>query len=311
MEEIKYLRDAVGQSMINIGRKDSSVVMVSADVMASCRVANFQQEMPDRSFNTGIAEQDMVSFSAGLAREGFHVYDFTMSPFLTMRACEQVRTDVAYNALNVILVGTYSGVSGGISGATHWAIEDCAIMAGIPGMTIEEPSTYKQVIKLFDYSLCHKGPMYVRVTIEGTKEFYDDSYEFEFGKASFLRDGNAGAFICSGIIVKYAMEAAERISKEIGKEIMVIDMHTVKPIDREAVARAIKTRKIITAQDHMIIGGLGSMVASVIAESGEGVKYKVVGLPDNFFPMAHAPYLYHKYGLDTEGLYSNMIQMIS
>jgi len=306
-----FVRDAIGDAMILLGDKSDKVVAVSADVMGSCRVNRFFQKYPQRSFNTGIAEQEMVSFSAGLAREGFVAYAFTMGPFMSMRACEQVRTDVAYNNLNVRLVSTYAGVSGGISGATHWSLEDCAIMDGIPGMTVMEPSDYKQAMKMFEATLEFQGAVYIRTTIEPVIELYDDDYKFEIGKADCPIAGDDGAFICSGITVKYAVQAAKKLKEKDGINVRVVDMHTIKPIDREAVINAAKTGHIIAAQDHNIYGGLGQNVATVLAEEGIGIKFRNIGVPNRFVAMAHAPYLYHEFGYDGEGLYNSMREMIT
>ena len=311
MESKRFLRDAIGDSMVLLGNKSDKVVAVSADVMASCRVNRFFEQFPERSFNTGIAEQEMISFSAGLAREGFVAYDFTMGPFMSMRACEQVRTDVAYNNLNVRMVSTYSGVSGGISGATHWALEDCAIMNGIPGMTILEPCDYSQTIKMMEATVNYKGAVYVRITIEPVIDLYDQNYVYEIGKADCPVHGDDGAFICSGITVKYAVQAARRLKEKEGITVRVVDMHTVKPIDREAVISASTTGNIVVAQDHNIYGGLGQNVATVLAEEGIGINFKSVGIPNRFVVMAHAPYLYHKFGYDDEGLYNAMHNLIA
>ncbi len=310
MGEKLFLRDAIGEAMLSFGERNDKVVAVSADVMASCRVASFFGNFPERSFNTGIAEQEMISFSAGLAREGFIVYAFTMGPFMSMRACEQVRTDVAYNNLNVRMVSTYSGVSGGISGATHWALEDCAIMNGIPGMTILEPCDYNQTLKMMETTLDYTGAVYIRVSIEPVRKLYDERYTYQIGKANCLMDGDQGAFICSGVTVQYAVEAATLLRKKDGIYVKVIDMHTVKPIDRESVMQAAKTKNIIVAQDHNIYGGLGQNVAAVLAEEGIGINFKSIGIPDRFVAMAHAPYLYHEFGYDPDGLYKAMRDMI-
>lgn len=310
-EKVFYLRDAVGAAVMSIADDNDQVVFVSANVMSSCRVLESVNKFPKRAFNVGIAEQNMISFSAGLAREGLIPFAFTMAPFMSMRACEQVRTDIAYNNLNVKMIAPYAGVSGGISGATHWSIEDCAIMSGIPEMTILEPSDSVQAKKMIEASADYKGPIYMRIGIEPVPAIYSEEYDYRIGKADILVEGDAGAYICSGIIVKYAIEASKRIYSETGKKIMVVDMHTIKPIDQQVVCRAAQTGNVIVAQDHNIVGGLGYTVASVIAEAGIGVNYKILGIPDKFVVMAHAPFLYHKYGLDADGLYISMIRMLN
>lgn len=309
-EEKVFLRNVIGAYMIELGKKNDKVVVVNADLMGTCRNKTFVEVFPKRSFNVGIAEQNMVSFAAGLAHEGFIPYAFTMAPFMSMRACEQVRTDVAYARLPVRLMATYAGLSGGISGATHWAVEDCAIMTGIPEMTVVEVCDEKQAKIVLDFSLDYDKPLYIRSSVEPVRNVYPSEYKFELGKASVLKEGADGAFICSGVVVQYALEAANIIEEKYGKQIQIIDMPTIKPIDRTAVIETAKTGNIIVAQDHNIMGGLGSAVATVLAEEGISVKFKILGLTDKFVAMAHAPYLYHQFEYDTEGLVKNMIQFL-
>ena len=310
--EPKFLRNIIGEYMVELGDKSAEVVMVNADLMGTCRNSTFFQKYPQRTFNVGIAEQNLVSFAAGLAHEGFIAYAFSMAPFISMRACEQCRTDVAYGNLNVRLLATYAGCSGGISGATHWSIEDCAIMNSMPNMTIMEPCDAVQEKKMMEATLTHKGPIYLRSSVEPVRRaLYDEAYEFKIGKASVLKDGVDGAFICSGVVVQYAFEAAIRIQEDTGKKIRVVDMHTIKPLDRDAVISAAETGNLVVAQDHNIVGGLGYCVAEVLAEEGIAVKYINAGIKDEFAAMAHAPFLYHRYGIDTEGLEKRMLSLIN
>ncbi len=310
MNETSFLRDAIGEGMVQVGDREKKAVAVSANVMASSRAAAFMKKYPDRAFNVGISEQTMVSFAAGMAREGFISYTFTMAPFMSLRACEQIRTDVAYDSLNVRFIATYAGVSGGISGATHWGLEDFAVVKGMPGMTVLEPCDATQAKKMMLASIDFKGPLYFRIGIEPVPQIYPENYDYQIGRADFLRRGSDGTFICAGITVKYALEAAQLIYRDLGKQVTVIDMHTIKPIDRTAVYEAIKTKNIVVAQDHTIIGGLGDSIAAVIVDSGQAVNYKVLGLPDKFFALAHAPYLYHQFGYDTDGLYKAMRELL-
>ncbi len=305
----EFLRDELGAYLTELGKKDSRVVVVNADLSKTSRNTEFVRQYPDRAFNVGIAEQNMVSFAAGLAHEGWMPFAYTMAPFMSMRACEQCRTDVAYAKLPVRLIGTYAGVSGGISGATHWGMEDCAIMTTMPDMTVLEPSDVVQGKKMMDALLQLQGPAYMRISVEPTFPIYDEDCDFEIGKASIAYPGGDGAFICSGITVKYAMLAAKNIKERTGKSIRVVDMHTIKPIDRQAVLDAAATGKIVVAQDHLLHGGLASLVSEILAEEGCAVRYCSRGIPDCFETMAHAPFLYHKFLLDAEGLESSMIQL--
>ena len=310
MKDKHFLRDVAGSYITELGRENNSIVVVNADLSGTSRNRSFTEEFPSRSFNTGIAEQNAVSFAAGLAHEGFIPYVFTMAPFLTMRACEQCRTDVAYENLSVKLVGHYSGVSGGISGATHWAIEDCAIMSGIPNMRILEPCDVNQAQRMLELMCITDGPVYLRLSCEPCLDFYDNDFKCEIGGSVKVRQGNDGAVLASGVMVQYAYIAAEKIAAETGKQFQVVDMYSIKPIDKAAIISAANTGKIVVVQDHNIIGGLGSMVAMVIAENGIRTNFKTIGIDDQFVPMAHPQFLYKKFGMDSEGLYDTLIRMI-
>jgi len=304
-----FLRNVVGEYMLTLGEKDSKVVIVNADLAGTCRNKNFIEKFPDRAFNVGIAEQNMISFAAGLAYEGFHPYAFSMAPFITMRACEQVRTDVAYGRRNVTMIGVYAGVSGGISGATHWGIEDVGIMSAIPDMTVFEISDSEQAKQILELSLTYNKPLYIRCGVEAVEDIYK-KISVKPGGSFTVIEGEDGAFICSGVIVQYAIEAAKKIKFETGKSIRVLDMYSIKPIDKNALKNAAQTGNVIIAQDHNIIGGLGSIAATVIAESGIKTNLKILGINDKFVPMAHANYLYNKFSIDTEGLIAEMKTML-
>ena len=306
----RWVREVMGKYMDTLAEKNDKLVAVSADLFRSCRMESFMDKYPNRTYNTGIAEQNMVGFAAGLAHEGFIPYAFSMSTFLTMRACEQCRTDVAYGNLNVRLIGVYAGLSGGLSGATHWCFEDCAIMTAFPNMVVLEPSDGLQVQKMLDATLEWDGPIYMRVSVVPSYDIYENDYKYEIGKASVPFNGNDGAIICSGVAVQYAIQAAEEILIETGKKIRVVDMHTIKPIDKEAVREAAKTRRVLVAQDHSTIGGLGYQVAAVLASENLVTKFEIAGMEDRFVPMARPDYLYGMFGYDKAGIKNRMIRML-
>lgn len=306
-----FLRDVIGGYMTVLGKKSDKVVIVNADLAGTCRNTDFVEQYPERSFNMGVAEQNMVSFAAGLACEGFIPYCFSMAPFLTMRACEQARTDVAYGNRNVKLIGVYAGVSGGISGATHWALEDVGIMTAVPGMAVFEVGDANQAGRLLDFSLGYYGPVYIRCGVEPTEDIYGGDVGVKLGGSAVVVDGDDGAILCSGVIVQHARKAAGKIKGETGKRVRVVDLYSLKPIDRAAVVDAARTGHVIVAQDHNIVGGLGSMVGTIIAEEGIRTKLKILGIRDEFAPMAHAAYLYGKYKLDAEGLAETMAGMLT
>ena len=309
-ENRSFLRNAIGEYMSELGEQYKNIVIVNADLAGTCRNKSFIEKYPERSFNTGIAEQNMVSFGAGLACEGFKTYVFSMAPFLTMRACEQCRTDVAYGNRDVKMIGVYAGVSGGISGATHWGIEDCGIMTSMPNVTVFEVSDVIQAKKILDYSVANNEPMYIRSSVEPTLDIYSDDIKVKKGGSLMVKDGEDGVFLCSGVIVQYALEAANRIQEKISKQIRVVDMYSIKPIDENAIVEAAKTGRIVAAQDHNIYGGLGSMVAKVIAEKNLDTKFMNIGVNDEFVPMAHAGYLYHHFGMDADGLENIMLNLL-
>ena len=305
------VRDVAGKYISELGAMNDRVVVVNADLAGTSRNRGFVERFPDRAFNVGIAEQDMVSFAAGLAHEGYLPYAFTMAPFISMRACEQCRTDVAYGRLNVRLIGNYAGYSSGACGATHCALEDCAIMGSMAGMTVLEPGDPYQICKMLKATLTWDGPVYIRSGIEAIHPIYPKDYDYQIGRAIVARPGDDGAIIASGIVVQFALEAAQRLHDELGAEIRVVDMHTIKPIDREAVLSAARTGRVIAAQDHNIIGGLGYYAGAVIAEGGIATQYRILGCPDHFVPVATPAYLFHQNEYDADGLFLNMKKMLA
>lgn len=306
----RWVREVIGNTMVDMAEENDRLVAVSADLFRSCRMEKFMEKFPDRVYNTGIAEQNMIGFSAGLCHEGFLPYAFSMASFVSMRSCEQCRTDVAYGSINVRIIGEYAGLSGGLSGATHWSIEDCAIVTAFPNMVVLEPSDGIQAQKMMNATINWNGPIYIRVSVVPSVDIYSNNYRYEIGKASIPRKGDDGAFICSGIVVQYAVEAAEEIFNETGKRVRVIDMHTIKPIDKRAVIDAAKTGRIIVAQDHNVIGGLGYQVAAVIAQENLNTHFEIAGVEDKFVPMARPDYLYHMFGYDKDGLKDRMLIML-
>ncbi len=300
------IRAAAGKYLSELGKKYPDVMVLSADLTGNAGAASFAAAYPDRYYNMGIAEQNMVSFAAGLTYEGFKPYLLTMSPFISMRACEQVRSDVCYCSLPVRFFGNNSGYSGGISGATHCGLEDCAIIGAMGNMTILEPCDAYEAAMAVEASYAVKGPVYIRITSFATPAVYTEEFTYEIGKAQIPVEGDDAAFIVSGAIVSFAVEAAKRLKEELGVHVRVVDMHTIKPLDEKAVLAAAKTGTVIAAQDHTKIGGLGWAVANTIAQAGVSCKFKILGAPDTYVPLATTPFLYKQNGYDADGLYENM-----
>ena len=228
-------RDAVGKCLATLGGEYDNMLVLTADVDTSSRIQAFKEKYPDRCYNVGIAEQNLMSVSAGLAHEGFRPLAFAFAPFASMRCYEQVRTDICYSKLPVVIIGNGAGYSNGASGCTHCALEDSALMVACNNMTVLEPGDPFQIAKLLETAMELNAPVYIRLGREATSSLYPEDTKYEIGKALIPREGDDGAFICTGIMVHFAMEAAKRIHDELGKEIRVVDMFTIKPLDKQAV----------------------------------------------------------------------------
>ena len=260
------IRDAYGQALKALGGRNRKVVALEADVGGSTKSILFGKEYPDRYFNVGISELNMVNMAAGLALEGFIPYVNTFAVFMTSRALDPIQSLIAYDSLNVRLCGTYCGLSDSYDGASHQAITDVAAMRSIPGMTVISVSdameTKKAVMALSDY----KGPAYLRLSRAPHPVIYGDDMKFEIGKGIIHRDGSDITIISTGTILHRVLEAADLLEEQ-GIYATVVDMHTIKPIDRDLVIQcAIRTGAIVTVEEHSIYGGLGSAVAEVLVE---------------------------------------------
>ncbi len=307
---IKAARDVAGAYLVELGTKCEKVVVVTADVANSSRIIGFREKFADRTFNTGIAEQNAVSMAAGLAHEGFIPFVFSFSPFLSMRACEQIRSDVCYGNLPVRFIGSNGGYSAGVMGATHCGLEDVGITACMANMCVVEVGDPFQVVKVLEASMNWPGPIYIRLGREAKQALYPEGTPYEIGKAIIANEGDDGAIIAAGVTVYHALNAAKKIKEECGADIRVVDMHTIKPLDKAAVLAAAKTGRIVIAHDHNIIGGLGSHVSMVLAEAGICCKVKILGAPNQFVPIATADYLYRLNEYDAEGIEKNMRSLL-
>lgn len=294
-------RMAFGQELIEIAKTNDSFVVCNADTK-TCGLEKFGKLFPEREFSFGIAEQNLVGGAAGLAACGNKVFLATFAVFATMRACEQVRTFVCYPKLNVTIIGTHAGLQVGGDGATHAAIEDVSIMRAFPNMTIVQPADAVAARKLAHAAVEFEGPLYVRLHRNPVSDVYDESYHFELGKARTVVDyGTDMTMIVSGILLKKALEAAE-ILKAQGIGVRVLDMATIKPLDKEAVLRAAReTGAIMTIEDHTILGGLGSAVAEVVTENIP-VPMQRIGIQDAFGESGDPELLYRDHGMDTDSI---------
>ena len=297
-------RESYGRTLAELGKEHEDFLVLDADLAGSTKTAVFRKAFPERHINCGIAEQNMVGVAAGIAATGRVAFASSFAMFAAGRAYEQIRNSVGYPQLNVKIAATHGGISVGADGATHQCNEDFALMRTIPGMVVMVPSDDVEAEAMVRAAYAHKGPVYMRFSRLATPVFNNpETYKFEIGKAITMREGKDVAIIAAGLPLASAMEAAEKLAAE-GIEARVIDMHTIKPLDEEAVLRAAKEiGKIVTVEEHSIIGGLGSAVAEVLAEQCPA-KLKRVGIYDRYTESGPAEALIHHYGLDGEGVYN-------
>ena len=297
-------RESYGRTLAELGKEHEDFLVLDADLAGSTKTAVFRKAFPERHINCGIAEQNMVGVAAGIAATGRVAFASSFAMFAAGRAYEQIRNSVGYPQLNVKIAATHGGISVGEDGATHQCNEDFALMRTIPGMVVMVPSDDVEAEAMVRAAYAHKGPVYMRFSRLATPVFNNpETYKFEIGKAITMREGKDVAIIAAGLPLASAMEAAEKLAAE-GIEARVIDMHTIKPLDEEAVLRAAKEiGKIVTVEEHSIIGGLGSAVAEVLAEQCPA-KLKRVGIYDRYTESGPAEALIHHYGLDGEGVYN-------
>jgi transketolase len=303
-------RDAYGRTLVELGRTHGDIVVLSADLSSSTRVNWFAEAFPERFFECGIAEENLITVAAGLATCGKMPFASTFAVFETERAYNQIRQTVAYPNLNVRLVCTHSGVTVGPDGASHQTTFDIAIMRVLPNMTVLVPADAPETAAAVRAMVAHQGPIYMRLGRTPVRTFYADDYSyhgvkqrFEIGKSVELRRGRDVAIICNGVMVAEAMDAADLLSAE-GVDARVINIHTVKPIDEAAILRAAsETGAIVTAEEHSLIGGLGGAVAEVLARHYP-VPVEMVGVPDLFTESGEADELLQLYGLTSREIAS-------
>ena len=280
-EKMIATRDGFGDEIVELGRENPNVLVVDADIGKSCKTGAFRKELPAQYLNVGIAEQNCAGVAAGLATCGKIPFVVTYAAFGSMRMCEMIRQEAAYPNLNVKLACSHGGVTPANDGASHQSIEDMGIYRSIPNMTVIMPADYYATRRLVRAAAAWDGPVYLRFTRDKVPVIYDESAEFVIGRANTLREGGDVAIIANGDTVRLAIEAAEQLEAE-GIAARVLDMHTIKPLDVEAVTACIEEiGKVVTVEDHNILNGLGSAVCEVAAELGKG-KVKRIGIQDQF-----------------------------
>ena len=291
----KATRAAYGEALVELGKINDKIVVLDADLAHATMTMTFKKEFPDRHFNAGIAEANMVNMGAGMSTVGLIPFCSTFAMFGAGRAYEQVRNSVAYPKLNVKFAMTHAGVSVGEDGGSHQCIEDLALMRAIPGMTVICPADANEARKAVFAAAEMEGPVYLRLARLATPVFEED-YPFEIGKANVMREGTDVAVFATGLMVSEAMEAVKLLEAE-GKSVALINVHTVKPIDAECVTKyAEKCGKVVTVEEHSVIGGLGDAVADVLMGK-VNCKFKKIGVQDRFGQSGKARDVLREYGL--------------
>jgi len=295
-------RAAYGKALTALAAEDDRIVALTADLAGSTGLKDFAATYPERFFNIGIAEQNMYGIAAGMALSGKIPFASTFATFASLRAAEQVRTDIAYGKVPVRVVGTHQGVGLAPAGPTHHALEDIAVMRGLANMTIINPADSTQAAMAVAALVEFEGPAYLRLSRPKEATVYTEEKPFIIGKADEVRKGSDVSIIACGGMVGQSLLAAELLSEE-GVEAQVLNMATIKPIDADAIiAAAKKTGAVFTVEEHNIYGGLGSAVAEVIAEAGLGVRFMRWGIPDIYTKTGEYPELLKLYELDGEGI---------
>ncbi len=289
-------RDAYGQALLILGEENSNVVVLDADLSKSTKTADFGKKYPHRFFNMGIAEANMLGTAAGLAAAGKIPFASTFAIFATGRAFEQVRNSIAYPKLNVKIAATHAGITVGEDGASHQAIEDVAIMRALPNMVVLVPADGEETRQAILAAAKYDGPVYIRMGRLAVPLLFGVDYHFEIGKASVLQEGTDAAIMANGLMVSIALEAAAELAAE-GISVNVVNVSSVKPLDEETIVRIAKqTKAVVTAEEHNIIGGLGSAIAEVLGEKLPTPMVRI-GLKDTFGESGPPEELLKKYGL--------------
>jgi len=292
---------AISEALIELTDEGHPIVVTTADLKYSNGLVRFQEKHPERFLQFGISEQNMVSASAGLATTGLLPYTATFASFLALLCCEQIRTDVAYCNQPVRLIGHHSGISLGFYGTSHHATEDLAIMRSIANMTVIAPSDPAQFGAAIRATVNHPGPIYFRAGRGRDPVIYPDGVEFELGRGIWHARGNDLTLIATGSSVHPTLEAAEQL-RQAGISVGVIDMHTIKPLDRDAVLEAAGSGRIMTVEEHNVIGGLGGAVAEVLADAGTPARLYRHGMQDQYSLVGPPTHLYKHYELDADGI---------
>ena len=302
-------RVGYGDGLVEVAKEHDDLIVLDADLAEATKTNIFKKAFPDRHIDCGIAECNMMGIAAGLATTGKIPFASTFAMFGAGRAFEQVRNSIGYPHLNVKIGATHAGISVGEDGATHQCNEDIALMRTIPGMTIINPCDYNEAIKAVEAAYEIDGPVYMRFGRLAMPNITSEDEKFEVGKGKVLKEGSDVTIVATGLLVHFALEAAEKLAAD-GINAKVVNIHTIKPLDEELIkACAKETGKIVTVEEHSVIGGLGSAVCDCLAESNP-VPVKKIGIYDVFGESGPALELIKKYGLDGEGIYTKVKEFV-
>lgn len=301
-----------GKTLVELGGKDPRVVALTADLAKSTKIGDFMEKFPDRFFNVGIAEQNLFGIAAGMAKCGLIPFASTFSVFASLRAAEQVHTDICYQDLNVKIIGTHGGTSFGQAGSTHHAIEDLAVIRAFSNMRVIVPADGYETANAVRAAYAMEGPVYIRINRGFDQTVYTgEDYGFEFGRGIQMTEGDDLSIIANGSCVFQAVQAARILENDYHLGARVINMHTLKPLDEEIILRAADdTRRIITVEDHIVTGGLGSAVADVLAERGRACAFRKLGL-HGFSAIGFHEDLLSINGVDQNAIVDEAIKMMS
>ncbi|WP_459478541.1 transketolase family protein [Clostridium saccharoperbutylacetonicum] len=297
----KATRESYGMALVELGRENEKVVVLDADLSKSTKTNGFKSEFKDRFFNAGIAEQNLMGMAAGLANVGNIPFASTFAVFATGRAFEIIRNSICYPKMNVKIAATHAGITVGEDGGSHESIEDIALMNSLPNMTVIVPADHREAMAATKAAAEFEGPVYLRFGRCNTEDIFDESYKFEIGKGVQIREGNDIAIIATGMMVQKAIEASKKLEIQ-GISARVINISTIKPIDRALIIKAAKeTKGIVTAEEHSIIGGLGAMVSQVVCGECPTI-IKMVGIKDTFGESGTPDELMEKYKLTSKAI---------
>lgn len=295
----KATRQSYGEALLELGRKNEKVVVLDADLAGATKTNIFAKEIPERFFDMGIAEQDMISTAAGFATCGKIPFASTFAVFATGRVYDQIRNSICYPKLNVKICATHCGITVGEDGATHQMLEDINLMRGLPNMTVISPADDIEAKWAVNEASKINGPVYIRFGRSATPIIYEENYNFEFGKAIQFGDGTDATIFATGIMVAESLKAKEVLEKE-GIHIRVVDIHTIKPIDKDIIIKCAKeTKKLISVEEHSIIGGLGTAISEVLVENCPA-KLTRMGIKDCFGKSGKASELLEYFGLTSK-----------